>query len=403
MQTNIPKEILNTYAGQSADKILRNCVHCGFCMATCPTYQILGNELDSPRGRIYLIKQMLEGKAPTRKTLSHLDRCLSCRSCESTCPSGVKYTQLLDIGRKIAEDNTQRTIPDKIQREVLHWILSKPSRFNFLFKLAARFNPLLPEKIRLSLSKPINNTREIKKHSRKVLLLQGCVQPTLQPNINLATEKVLDKIGIEVTSLKETECCGAISHHLNKHEQAQATFRQNIDAWWPYINDDYEAIVSNASGCGVTLKDYAIYLEHDPEYADKAKKISKLVKDVSELISDKDLGNLKITKQPKVAFHPPCTLQHGLRLVPTVEKILIQLGFQLVPVADSHLCCGSAGTYSLLQPKLSRQLKQHKLTNLTVHSPEYILTANIGCQHHLQQGNPIPVRHWIELVADNLN
>ena len=403
MQTKIPKDILNTYAGQTADKILRSCVHCGFCTATCPTYQILGDELDSPRGRIYLIKQMLEGEAPTRKTLTHLDRCLTCRSCESTCPSGVKYAQLLDIGRKIAEDNTHRTIVDKAQRAILHWLLSKPARFSFLYQLASKFNPILPAKFRTEVATPQIKTQQTKQHSRKVLMLQGCVQPTLQPNINIATEKVLDHIGIEVTTLKETECCGAISHHLNKHEQAQATFRRNIDAWWPYVTDGYEAIVSNASGCGITLKDYATYLEHDPDYADKAKKISQFVKDVSELIAIDDLAGFKLRNKTKVAFHPPCTLQHGLRLAPKVEKLLTQLGFQLMPVADSHLCCGSAGTYSILQPKLSQQLKQQKLDNLTVHSPDYILTANIGCQQHLQQANPTPVRHWIELVADNLN
>ncbi len=403
MQTKIPKKILNTYAGQKADKILRSCVHCGFCTATCPTYQLLGDELDSPRGRIYLIKQMLEGEAPSRKTLTHLDRCLTCRSCEITCPSGVKYTQLLDIGRKVAEDNTQRTIFDRTKRNVLHWVLKNPTRFNLLYTLACKLNPILPAKLRLEQAKANNTPAESKKHSRKVLLLQGCVQPTLQPNINLATEKVLDHIGIEITTLKEIQCCGALSYHLNKHEQALATFRRNIDAWWPYINDSHEAIVSNASGCGITLKEYASYLEHDPDYAAKAKKISAMVKDVSELITESDFVNLKQTRNTKVAFHAPCTLQHGLRLASKIEQMLSQLGFQLVPVTDSHICCGSAGTYSILQPKLSQQLKQQKIANLTNQSPEYILTANIGCQQQLQQGNPIPVKHWIELIADNIS
>ncbi len=403
MQTKIPAEFLNTYAGEKANRILRSCVHCGFCTATCPTYQLLGDELDSPRGRIYLIKQMLEGEVPTRKTLTHLDRCLTCRSCESTCPSGVQYAQLLDIGRKIAEDNTQRPIFDRLKRQLLHWVLSKPARFKLLYNFGRKLNPILPAKFRIEPAKQQDETFNTKKHVRKVLLLQGCVQPTLQPNINIATVKVLDHIGIEVTTLNEIECCGAISHHLNKHEQAQDTFRRNIDAWWPYINDGYEAIVSNASGCGITLKEYAVYLEHDPDYADKAKKISNMVKDVSEIISDRDLDRLKQTYHTKVAFHAPCTLQHGLRLAPRLEQMLLQLGFQLTPVTDSHLCCGSAGTYSILQAKLSQQLKQQKLTNLTRESPEYILTANIGCQHHLQQGSPVPVKHWIELVAENIN
>jgi len=402
MQTKIPKEILNTYAGEKADKILRSCVHCGFCIATCPTYQLLGDELDSPRGRIYLIKQMLEGKVPTRKTLTHLDRCLTCRSCESTCPSGVQYAQLLDIGRKVAEDNTRRPILDRIKRNILHWLLSNPARFKWLYNLGCRLNPLLPEQFRLAQGELSDKLFKAKKHTRKVLLLQGCVQPTLQPNINLATEKVLDHIGIEVTILNQIECCGAISHHLNKHKQAQATFRHNIDAWWPYINDGYEAIVSNASGCGITLKDYPNYLEHDPEYTDKAKKISSLVKDVSEIISESEITKLKQVKNTKVAFHAPCTLQHGLRLAPLLEQLLSQLNFQLVHVNDGHLCCGSAGTYSILQAKLSNQLKQQKLANLTSQSPDYILTANIGCQQHLQQGSDVPVKHWIELIADNI-
>ena len=403
MQTNIPKEILNTYAGERANEILRNCVHCGFCTATCPTYQILGDELDSPRGRIYLIKQMLEGNAPTQKTMTHLDRCLTCRSCETTCPSGVKYAQLLDIGRKVAEDNTRRSIFDTVKRGFLHAILYRPTLFRFLYSIALKFNPLLPAKYRVLTPGKTDIKPANKELPRKVLLLQGCVQPTLQPNINPATEKLLNHLGIQVTVLKQTQCCGAISHHLNKHKQADKTFKDNIDAWWPYLNDGYEAIVSNASGCGITLKEYVSYLEHDSEYADKAKFISSKVKDICELISGDDLEKLPKLAAINVAFHAPCTLQHGLRLATRVEDILQRVGIKLLPVKDSHLCCGSAGTYSILQAKISTQLKQRKLENLTRHSPEYIITANIGCQQHLQQGNPTPVKHWVELLAEAID
>lgn len=397
MQTSIPDEILDTNEGQIADHILRTCVHCGFCTATCPTYQLLGDELDGPRGRIYLIKKVFEGEKPTTKTLLHLDRCLTCRSCESTCPSGVQYARLLDLGRHFVEQRTRRPLLDNIKRNVLHWLLSSPKLFKLLYKLAGILNPVLPGSVQVKSSESVV-IHSSGKHQRKIILLQGCVQPTMEPNINSATIRVLDKLGIQTIIQRETVCCGAISHHLNKQSHALQTMRHNIDTWWPHISNGCEAIVSNASGCGVTLKEYAQYLEHDPDYAEKATVISEQVRDVSEIISDDDMETLKLPESVRVAFHAPCTLQHGLRLTSHVENLLGKLGCDLLPVADSHLCCGSAGTYSILQPELSQQLKENKLGKLEIHHPQYILTANIGCQHHLSSGSQIPVMHWIELI-----
>ena len=402
MQTNIPADILNSYEGHHADQILRSCVHCGFCTATCPTYQLLGDELDSPRGRIYLIKKAFEGEKPTLKTLSHLDRCLTCRSCETTCPSGVEYARLLDLGRHFVEQRTRRPFIVNLKRNALHWLLSSPKLFALLHHLACKLNPVLPTAFRVPVPKPVTEPI-LEQHQRSVLMLQGCVQPTLEPNINVATRKVLNKLGINAISLKETKCCGAISHHLNKQQQALKTIRNNIDAWWPYVENGCEAIISNASGCGITLKEYGQYLDHDPEYATKAETISNLVKDISEIVTEQDIERLKLSEPVKISFHAPRTLQHGLRLSSYVEDMLGKLGCECLPINDSHLCCGSAGTYSILQPKLSENLKQNKLTNLQQPSPQYILTANIGCQHHLGADSKVPVMHWVELIAKGIS
>jgi len=403
MQTQIPEHILQTEEGYKADSILRNCVHCGFCTATCPTYQLLGDELDSPRGRIYLIKQVMEGAKPTIKTLSHLDRCLTCRSCETTCPSGVEYAKLLDIGRHYVEQRTRRSFVSSIKREALHWLMNNPKRFSVLYKIGQKLSFLLPERLRIPQHNSEQSTIAPKEHSRKVLLLQGCVQPAMQPGINQATINILDRLEIQVTTLSETECCGAISYHLNKQEQALAKMRHNIDTWYPYIEKGYEAIVSNASGCGITLKEYAGYFENDLNYAHKAQIISDRVKDISELVTQDNINHIKLRQPVKVAFHAPCTLQHGLKLSTRLENLLQALGCELSPVQDSHLCCGSSGTYSVLQPKISQQLKTNKLNNLQQSRPEYIVTANIGCQHHLASESEVPVLHWVELIAQKLS
>lgn len=386
-----------------ADRILRSCVHCGFCIATCPTYQLLGDELDSPRGRIYLIKQVLEGENVTRKTQLHLDRCLTCRSCETTCPSGVEYAHLIDIGREIVAQQVRRPLHKRIQRFLLRRVLSNPKLFLLASKIVGLLNPILPGYMRLH----IDNSQVLsftpnKKHARSVILLEGCVQPVMSPNINTATRMILDVLGIGVIEVKEVNCCGAINLHLDAHKEAINTIKKNIDNWWPHIENGCEAIVSNATGCGITLKEYPTYMQDHPAYTDKAKKISEQVKDISEIISEHDLGKLKLPKPEKVSFHVPCTMQHGLKLKGKTEKLLGELGFELAPVRDAHLCCGSAGTYSILQPVMSEQLKQNKLACLSETQPDYIITANIGCLHHLQSGTEIPVRHWTELVALHL-
>ena len=322
----------------------------------------------------------------------------------TTCPSGVEYGRLIDIGRTLAEAQVSRPVLNKLKRELLHWVLSKPALFGRLYILAGRLAPYLPASLRLAHPPQAMPTFTPTTQARKVILLQGCVQPTMAPNINLATQKVLQHIGIEVIQVEQVSCCGAISHHLNKHEFALRTLRRNIDAWWPLVQaPGCEAIISNASGCGVMLKDYAHLLAHDPDYADKAKTISDLVRDVSEIIRAEDISRLALPKTCKVAFHAPCTLQHGLRLKSKAQTLLQQLGMELTDIRDSHLCCGSAGTYSILEPVIATQLKHAKLNNLLANQPELIVTANIGCQHHLQSASPLPVVHWIEVIADNLS
>lgn len=400
MQTSFIDKYKQTTEGQEAESILRNCVHCGFCTATCPTYQLLGDELDGPRGRIYLVKQLLEGQQVTQKTQLHLDRCLTCRSCETTCPSGVRYGRLLDIGRHIVEHEVERSFWDSFMRTLLLKLIPRPKRFAVLLKLGNATKTLLPTKLKTKL--PVlkepkawpKTTRE-----RKMLVLEGCVQSVVTPNVNAAAAAVLDQLGIQLIREDNAGCCGAVSHHLSAHDETLDYIRRNIDAWWPHIEQGAEAIVMTASGCGVMVKDYATLLSHDEEYAEKARKISSLGKDVSEILEKEDLSVFKSSGQGrKVAFHSPCTLQHGQQLSGVVEKILSRVGYTLTPVIDSHLCCGSAGTYSILQSQLSQQLLGNKLDALQADSPDLIATANIGCQMQLETKAQVPVKHWIELL-----
>jgi glycolate oxidase iron-sulfur subunit len=402
METHIKKELENTIDGKLAKSILRSCVHCGFCNATCPTYQLLGDENDSPRGRIYLIKQLFEGDGSesTEKTRLHLDRCLTCRSCETTCPSGVKYGALLDIGRKLMEDLAPRSREEKKKRKRLQTTLSSPKRFGTLLRAGQLLRPLLPKdtkkkvpKKRLALEHPTTT------HERKMLILQGCVQPALSPDINTATAVVLDKLGISLIHHKKAKCCGAVSQHLSAEDKAITQIKNNIDAWWDDISNGIEAIITTASGCGTMLKDYPHYLREEGEYLYKAEIVASLSKDISEIIIEEDYASLPIKKTHKLSWHSPCTLQHGQKITGYVEKLLTDTGHTLLPVQDGHICCGSAGTYSILQPELSEQLKQNKLENLTREMPDIIVTANIGCQTHLQQGTEIPVIHWINLFV----
>lgn len=400
MQTTLSQEARQLPRAEEAERILRSCVHCGFCNATCPTYQLLGDELDGPRGRIYLIKQVLEGNDVTRKTQAHLDRCLSCRNCETTCPSGVDYHNLLDIGRAVVDAAVQRPLGQRLLREGLRAVVPKPSLFKGLLGSGQVFRAVLPATLQSKLPHNVEpaKARPTCRHARQVLMLEGCVQPGLSPNTNAATARVLDRLGISITPGREAGCCGAVDYHLDAQAAGLNRARRNIDAWWPSIEQGAEAIVQTASGCGAFIKEYGHLLSSDPAYADKAKKVSALAKDLVEVLRNEPLENLAISSSQRVAFHCPCTLQHAQKLGGAVESVLTRLGFNLTAVPDSHLCCGSAGTYSLTQPELSRQLRDNKLNALESGKPEVIITANIGCQTHLNGAGRTPVRHWIELV-----
>jgi glycolate oxidase iron-sulfur subunit len=415
MQTQLAPEFKGTRDGEAAEAILRKCVHCGFCTATCPTYQLLGDELDGPRGRIYLMKQMLEGAPVTRKTQLHLDRCLSCRNCETTCPSGVQYGALVDIGRKLVEARVERPAKERALRWLLKEGLSSPL-FGPALKLGQLARPLLPAALKHKVPPSAGAAAHRwpqRTHPRKVLLLLGCVQPAMMPNVNSATARVLDAAGIQTLVADGAGCCGAIRTHLSDAEGGLADMRRNIDAWWPLVDGltsegQAEAIVMNASGCGATVKDYGHALAHDAAYAEKAARVSALTRDLSEL-----LPSLVPLLKPRLAatrrihrlvFHPPCTLQHGQQLRGGVEAGLRELGFELgLAASESHLCCGSAGTYSVLQPELAVQLRDRKLGHLAAQSPQVIVSANVGCIQHLQGGTTTPVRHWVEVLDDALN
>lgn len=429
MQTQLAPEFQNTREGQQAEAILRQCVHCGFCTATCPTYQLLGDELDGPRGRIYLIKQVLEGAPPTRKTQSHLDRCLTCRNCESTCPSGVQYGHLIDIGRKIVDERVPRPHSERVLRWALKEGLPSPL-FAPALKIGQAMRAWLPESLQTKVPpaqhtepssfKPSTEQPHADRPIRKMLLLEGCVQPAMRPNINHATTRVLQAAGIETQIAAKAGCCGAVKFHLNDQDGAKAEMRRNIDAWWPYIENGVEAIVMNASGCGVTVKDYAHIFQDEAAYADKAARLSSLTRDISELLPSITAalkekfpifhtGNnpLNGAKAGTLIFHPPCTLQHGQQLRGGVEQSLSELGFQIrLAHCEAHLCCGSAGTYSMLNPEIAYQLRDRKLAHLApsqeAGASDVIVSANIGCIVHLQSGTQTPVRHWVEVLDEHI-
>jgi glycolate oxidase iron-sulfur subunit len=426
METHLAEWLRDTPKGQEAEAILRSCVHCGFCTATCPTYQLLGDELDGPRGRIYLIKQVMEGVAPTRETQQHLDRCLTCRNCESTCPSGVRYGHLVDIGRELVDQQVERPRAQQLMRTALREGLTRRALFDPAMRLGQMVRPLLPASIQAKVPQRRDpGVRPARVHARKVLMLDGCVQPAMVPSIDAATERVLDALGIQAVVAQRSGCCGAIRHHLGDPNGARDDARRNIDAWWPWIEGSVvsrtdggalaaargqgvEAIVINASGCGAMLKDYAHLLRDDPAYADKACRVVDLTRDLSEYLAAQRQALLDLLAArsapgtngpaPRVSFHPPCTLQHGQQIRGVVEDLLAACGAQLAPFAESHLCCGSAGTYSVMQADLSTQLRDRKLGHVQAAQPQMILSANIGCITHLQSGTTLPVRHWIEWV-----
>jgi glycolate oxidase iron-sulfur subunit len=407
VQTRLSAAFLGTPAGREADGILRKCVHCGFCTATCPTYQLLGDELDGPRGRIYLIKEMLEGTAPSRSTQLHLDRCLTCRACETTCPSGVRYGRLLDIGRHHLERVVPRTLRERLFRRALLSVVPHRQRFAALLGLGRALRGLMPRALRAAVpaARPSGVWPAVR-HQRRMLVLKGCVQTAAAPGINAAAARVLDRLGISLVAADDG-CCGALAHHLSEEDRSREQMRRNIDAWWPEIERGAEALVVTASGCGAMIREYGALLRDDPGYARKAERISGLFRDISqvvaqELASSGAPGKAVTARNARlrVAFHSPCTLQHGLKLRGIVEPLLERAGCSLTSVADGHLCCGSAGSYSLLQPAISRQLKANKLAALEADAPDIIATANIGCLLHLASGTGRPVRHWIEVVAE---
>ncbi|WP_350571569.1 glycolate oxidase subunit GlcF [Pseudomonas sp. H26/SER47-MNA-CIBAN-0231] len=404
MQTTLSEQSRKLPRAGEAEKILRTCVHCGFCNATCPTYQLLGDELDGPRGRIYLIKQVLEGAPATEQTQLHLDRCLSCRNCETTCPSGVDYHNLLDIGRAVVDSAVPRPAAQRLLREGLRALAPNPAVFKGLLRMGATFRPLLPRLLESKLPQRLGvmGSRPPPRHARRVLLLEGCVQPGLSPNTNDATARVLDRLGISVTPVSEAGCCGALDYHLDAQAKGLDRARQNIDAWWPHLQNGAEAIVQTASGCGAFIKDYGHLLADDPIYASKARRISEMTRDLVQIIAEEPLEQVCAASERRIAVHCPCTLQHALKLGGAVETVLTRLGFNLTPVPDGHLCCGSAGTYSLTQPVLARQLRDQRLNALESGRPELIVTSNVGCQSHLGSAGRTPVRHWIELVDQSL-
>ena len=408
MQTNLSEAARKLPGADVAERVLRSCVHCGFCNATCPTYQLLGDELDGPRGRIYLMKQMLEGNAVSASTRLHLDRCLSCRNCETTCPSGVQYHKLLDFSRAAIEHWAPRPRAEVVARSLMRSVLPRPRLFKALVQIGDVMRPLLPELLAAKLPQrtPMVRSRPPGRHLRTVLMLEGCVQPGLAPDTNAAAARVLDRLGISVLAVTEAGCCGAVDFHRDAQEAGRARARRNIDAWWPAIEGGegagvgakVEAIAITASGCGAFVKDYGFLLRDDPAYADKAARISALARDLVEVLRGEALESLGVRAGKRVAFHCPCTLQHAQKLGGAVESVLSRLGFELTPVPDAHLCCGSAGTYSLTQPELSRRLRDNKLDALESARPELIVSANIGCQSHLDGAGRTPVRHWIEIV-----
>ena len=409
MQTQLADFIKETDVGREADAILRKCVHCGFCTATCPTYQLLGDELDGPRGRIYLIKQMLEGAPVTAKTQQHLDRCLTCRACETTCPSGVEYGRLVDLGRVLVDQRVARPAGQRSLRWVLRELVSRPGIFGTAMAMGRAVRPLLPGALKDKV--PLRRAPgawPAPRHARRMLALAGCAQPAMMPSVNAATARVLDAMGIALVEAPGAGCCGAVRHHLDDHPGSHADARRNIDAWWPLIErGEVEALVMTASACGVQVKDYGHLLRKDAAYAAKAERVSALTRDVGEVLAQ-ELDALKSVldlpaRPTPLAFHAPCTLQHGQKAKSAVESVLLTCGFELTTVPEAHLCCGSAGTYSILQPTLSMALRERKLGALASGGAECIASANVGCISHLAAGTDTPVRHWIELVAERLH
>ena len=401
MQTQLADFLKDTNTGAEIEKILRSCVHCGFCNATCPSYTVLGNELDGPRGRIYQIKKFTETGQVSESVQQHLDRCLTCLACTTTCPSGVQYNRLIDIGRELVDQRLDRPLPQSVLRSLLAGIVPNRRVFSALLFVGRLFRPFLPRTLKDKIAPRQKKTLPAPqtKHDRKMLVLAGCAQPSLTPNTNIALSIVLDRLGIALNTASRAGCCGAVKQHLTEPMRAREEMKRNIDAWWPYVESGYEAIIVSASGCGVMVKDYAWHLRADTEYSGKAQRISALCKDPVEVLQNENLTDFAVGQERLIAYHSPCSLQHGQKLAGSVEALLKNAGFRLTSVPESHLCCGSAGTYSILQSDISAKLKTRKLQNLQSQQPELIATANVGCQTHLQTGTKVPVVHWLELLS----
>ena len=404
MQTRLADFIRDTPEGLRAESILRACVHCGFCTATCPTYQLLGDELDGPRGRIYLIKQVLEGEMPDRPLQTHLDRCLVCRACETTCPSGVDYHLLLDIGRETVARRLPRPWPQRVLRRGLAWLFGDARRLAPVMRLARAVRPLLPRRLRAKIPpRPAPLPPHPVTARRRMLLLQGCVQPVLAPQIDQALQRILARLDIELLTAPGAGCCGALPQHLDQPARAREMARRNIDAWWPLIEAGAEALLISASGCHAQVRDYPLILAEDPDYRERAQVIAGRARDPLQILAEAEPARLPVRADSRrVAVHTPCSLQHGLRLNGALEALLQRLGFELARVGEGHLCCGSAGTYSLTQPAIAGRLRRRKLTALTQDEPDLIVTANIGCLTHLQDPDGPPVMHWLNLLERSL-
>jgi len=405
MQTHIHESLQGHPDANEARDILRACVHCGFCNATCPTYLELADERDGPRGRIYLIKQLLETGAASARTQKHLDRCLTCRNCETTCPSGVRYGRLADIGRGMLEQQIERPLRERLVRLALRVVVPYARRFRAALAMARVSAPLLPRSLRAKIpAKQRLRPTSGHAHGRQMVVLAGCAQAAATPNTNRAAARVFDRLGISLDSAAGAGGCGALAYHLGDHEGGKAFMRRNIDAWWPRLQGGAEAIVVAASGCTATIEEYGEILRDDAEYADRARRIAAATLDLSEALAREDLAALQPAgagEVPgKLAVHCPCTLQHAQRLGGLLESVMRKLGFELVESRDTHLCCGSAGTYSVLQPEMSARLRDNKIAALTEHAPDRIVTANVGCQLHLAAATRVPVDHWIEVVDD---
>lgn len=407
MHIELHSRFAETPEGLIAKDLTSACVHCGFCLETCPTYVDSRDERDSPRGRIYLIKQLLETGEASDQTQLHLDRCLTCRNCETSCPSGMQYGKLLDIGRELIEQEAPRPALERFTRSSIRYLFSQPALLKIGFAFGRLLRPLLPDALKNKVppaqnagAKPTQHPTQhpTQQHARTMVLLEGCVQSAATPLTNGAARRVLDALGVSLISAPAAKCCGALDHHLSASEVALVKMRANIDAWWPIVESGAEAVISSASGCGAQLADYGHLLSHDEQYAEKAARISALSQDIAQVIAREDLSKLAInTAVGKVSIHSPCTLQHALGEPDLLRQLLTQAGFDVVPLTGTQLCCGSAGTYSLLQSDISERLRDQALTRLNTHQPSLIVTANIGCQLQLQSADT-PVKHWIELL-----